>query len=245
MPRAARIHSASGFYHAVMRGIGKQILFEEDEDYRRFPYTLERYLREENADVYAYCLMENHLHLLLHVDAGLDRLMKRIGTSYAYYFNEKYCRSGHLFQDRFSSEPVEDESYLLAVVRYIHNNPQKAGICRREDYPWSSWHAYTGKPDLTSTDFVLGLTDGYEGFLSLSESNEEIECLEISDRRRIPDKDALQLMRAELHVQSGTELQNMSKEARDEALRRLKEEGLSVRQIERLTGINRGVVLKA
>ena len=245
MPRAARIHSASGCYHAVMRGIGKQILFEEDEDYRRFQYTLERYLREENAEVYAYCLMENHVHLLLHVDAGLDRLMKRIGTSYAYYFNEKYCRSGHLFQDRFNSEPVENEPYLLAVVRYIHNNPQKAGICRREDYPWSSWRAYTGKPDFTSTGFVLGLTGGYEGFLSLSESNEEIECLEISDRRRIPDKDALQLIRAELNVQSGTELQNMSREARDEALRRLKEEGLSVRQIERLTGINRGVVLKA
>ena len=131
MPRTARIPSASGCYHVVLRGIGKQILFEEDEDYRRFLHTLERYLRDEKADIYAYCLMENHVHLLLHADSGLDRLMKRIGTSYAYYFNEKYSRSGHLFQDRFSSEPVEDEAYLLAVVRYIHNNPQKAGICRK------------------------------------------------------------------------------------------------------------------
>lgn len=245
MPRTARIPSASGCYHVVLRGIGKQILFEEDEDYRRFLHTLERYLRDEKADIYAYCLMENHVHLLLHADSGLDRLMKRIGTSYAYYFNEKYSRSGHLFQDRFSSEPVEDEAYLLAVVRYIHNNPQKAGICRREDYRWSSWHAYTGKADFTSTGLVLSLVGNAEGFHSFSESAEEIECLDIPERRRIPDEDALQLIRTELHLHSGTELQNMSRETRDSALRLLKEKGLSVRQIERLTGINRGVVLKA
>lgn len=85
MPRTARIQSAIGCYHVVLRGIGKQILFEEEEDYQRFKLTLERYIQEEKADVYAYCLMENHVHILLHIDSGLDRLMKRIGVSYSYY----------------------------------------------------------------------------------------------------------------------------------------------------------------
>ena len=94
MPRRARTISNSGYYHVVMRGIGKQILFEERADYLRFLETLERYLSEEPFDVLAYCLMENHVHLLLHTQSGLERIMKRIAGSYAYYFNNKYERSG-------------------------------------------------------------------------------------------------------------------------------------------------------
>lgn len=245
MSRGARVTGNSGYYHIVSRGIGKQILFEDEEDYTRFLETLRRYKEEEKFEILSYCLMENHVHLLLHVESGLDRIMKRIAVSYAYYYNNKYERTGHLFQDRYKSEPIEDDRYLLAVIRYIHNNPPKAGICSREEYPWSSWHEYMGEAALISKELVFGLTGGADKFASFSATNEEVECLEISERKHLSDSAAKEIIQNVLQVESGTQLQAMSRERRDASLRQLKENGLSVRQIERLTGINRGIVLKA
>ena len=186
--------------------------------------------------------MDNHVHLLLQKTDSLDRLMKRLTCSYAYYYNEKYERSGHLFQDRYRSEPIEDDPYLLAVVRYIHNNPPKAGIAKREDYPWSSWHEYVGTPSLVNTSVILEMTGGLDGFLRLSESREEPECLDITERSRLSDRQAVRLIREKLHLDSGTRIQAMDRAKRDECLVLLKQNGLSCRQIERLTGINRGVI---
>ena len=245
MPRRARKYCDSGYYHVVARGINKQILFEDEEDFERFLYLLRRYRDEENFTIIAYCLMENHIHLLLHTDSNLPRIMKKISVSYAYYFNEKYARNGHLFQDRYTSEPIQDDKYLFAVVRYIHNNPQKAGICPREEYPWSSWHEYITNADLVSTKLILEMCGNITGFLEFSASNEEIECIDVSDKKRLTDKDAQEIIKTELHFDSGTQIQELSRAERDEALSKLKEKGLTVRQIERLTGINRGVVLKA
>lgn len=245
MPRRARMTSASGYYHVINRGIGKQILFEESEDYQRFLETLKRYAEEEKFEVICYCLMENHFHLLIHTENGLDRIMKRISCSYAYYYNEKYGRNGHLFQERYRSETIEDDKRLLAAVRYIHNNPQKAGICRREEYAWSSWREYADRPTIVVPDLVFGITGSKEQFLTFSTGADSEQFLDDEQRTRISDADGLEIIKKELKLKSGTQLQKMDREKRDTALRLLKEKGLSVRQIERLTGINRGVVLKA
>jgi hypothetical protein len=144
-----------------------------------------------------------------------------------------------------SCEPITDDTYLLAAVRYIHNNPLKAGICSREEYPWSSWHEYTGQPDLVTTEIVLSITGGKDGFLELSRSNEDLEGLDISEKTGVSDSEALDIIKKELHLESGTQLQSMGKDERNAAIRLLKEHNLSIRQIARLTGINRGVILKA
>lgn len=245
MPRQARMTSASGYYHVINRGIGKQILFEESEDYQRFLETLKRYAEEEKFEIISYCLMENHFHLLVHTETGLDRIMKRISCSYAYYYNEKYGRNGHLFQERYRSEAIEDDKRLLAAVRYIHNNPQKAGICRREEYAWSSWHEYADRPIIVVSDLVLGIIGSKEQFLAFSAGADSEQFLDDEQRTRISDEEGLEIIKKELKLKSGTLLQKMDREKRDTALRLLKGKGLSVRQIERLTGINRGVVLKA
>ncbi len=226
----------------MTRGVSRQILFEEKEDYVRYLDTLSRLKASEPFEILAYCLMDNHVHLLIQKTDSLDRLMKRVTCSYAYYYNEKYERTGHLFQDRYRSEPIEDDPYLLAVVRYIHNNPLKAGISKREDYPWSSWHEYVGTPSLVNPSLVLEMTGGLDGFLRLSESQEELEFLEITERSRLSDRQAINLIREKLHLDSGTSIQTMDRAKRDECLLMLKQSGLSCRQIERLTGINRGVI---
>ena len=129
MPRQARKKSKTNIYHIILRGINRQIIFEDSEDYTRFIETLDRYKAVSGHNVFAYCLMSNHIHMLIKAEKEEPNLiMKRIACSYVYWYNSKYYRSGHLFQDRFRSEPVETDEYFLTVLRYIHQNPIKAKL---------------------------------------------------------------------------------------------------------------------
>ncbi len=131
MPRQARKSSSTGIYHVMLRGINRQDLFEDDDDYLQFLRSLhllvecydERGYRIPSfCHFYAYCLMPNHVHLLIQEKtAAIGDIVKRITVSYAYHFNKKYQRNGHLFQDRFRSEPVDDISYFKTLLRYTMN----------------------------------------------------------------------------------------------------------------------------
>ncbi len=245
MPRAARKKSESGYYHVMLRGIGRQILFEDEEDNERFLTTLQRYRLELGFDLVAYCLMENHVHLLLHDNRDqLDLIMKKIAGSYAYYFNHKYDRSGHLFQDRYGSEAIEDDAYLLTVIRYIHRNPEKAGIARARDYRWSSYGAYLKQRAEVDNAWALELIGGPEGFESFMARAVEGNCLDIHEKATMRDEAAREWICAHYKVASGIQLQQWKKKERDAALKELKDIGMSVRQLERLTGINRGIIQK-
>ena len=240
MSRLPRIFSYTSFYHVIVRGIGKQILFEENADYRFYLSILKKHSIETNIRVYAYCLMENHVHILLYdPEKNLSLLMKKIGVCYAHFFNKKYERTGHLFQDRYLSEPVETEAYLLTVYRYILKNPEKAGICTPKNYPWSSYHEYTTIPDFLQE--LIASKGGFESFIS---ENDSCDCMEYESIRQ-DDKWAEKIIRQQLKGKSGTILQNYDRRSRNQVLHSLKEAGLSIRQIERLTGINRGVIQKA
>jgi len=128
MPRTIRKGSKTGVYHIMLRGINKQCIFNDGEDKRIFINRLLRYKEIGDFEIYAYCLMDNHVHLLIKERSEtVSVLIKRIGVSYVNWFNNKYDRTGHLFQDRFKSEPVENDSYLLTAARYIHQNPVKIG----------------------------------------------------------------------------------------------------------------------
>jgi len=147
MPRQARTKGEFSIYHIIQRGNEKKSLFLSGDDRWRFIETLERMKRKYNFLLYAYCLMDNHVHLLID-DNGNDisRLVKCINISYVYYFNQTHRRCGHLFQDRFRSELVDNDGYLLEVSRYIHNNPVRGGIVKDpSEYQWSSFNIYTGR----------------------------------------------------------------------------------------------------
>jgi putative transposase len=149
MPRQSRRLSKSKIYHVMERGNEKKAIFLDDEDKQRFMTILSLKNENNGYSVYAYCLMDNHVHLVIDErQDSVSRIMKSINISYAGYFNRKYSRVGHLFQDRFKSEPVEDDRYLLAVIRYIHQNPVKAGIVKHaKNYKWSSYCEYLGEND--------------------------------------------------------------------------------------------------
>ena len=144
MPRQKRKLGLSKIYHIIARGNERKDIFLDDEDKNKFVQIIINKKRKNEYILYAYCLMSNHLHLLLkEQEDGISRIMRRINTAYAYYFNKKYNRVGHVFQGRFKSEPVENDSYLISVIRYIHNNPVKAKIVNQpEQYKWSSYSLY-------------------------------------------------------------------------------------------------------
>jgi len=147
MPRQARTKGEFSIYHIIQRGNERKSLFLSDDDRLRFIETLKMAKKKYNFLIYAYCLMDNHVHLLID-DNGNDisKLVQSINISYAYYFNRTYSRCGHLFQDRFKSELVDNDGYLLEVSRYIHNNPVKANIVKEPSkFQWSSYNIYTGR----------------------------------------------------------------------------------------------------
>ncbi len=252
MPRKARQKSESGIYHIIMRGINRRVIFNEDEDCHRFLQTLKYYKETSGYELYAYCIMSNHIHLLLKVGPEpLEQIMRRICGKFVYWYNHKYDRAGYLFQDRFKSEPVEEDAYFLTALRYIHQNPLKAGIVQTlRDYPWSSYHAYIHREQLVDIDFVLRMFAGDKEealaeFMSFNEQKTNEKCLEVDEEKRLTDQKAQEIIKRICKVSVVEDWQKVDRNTRDSYFRKLKQEGLSVRQIARLTGLNRGIVLKA
>ncbi len=242
MPRSARKSSETGYLHVITRGIGRQLLFEDAHDYSYYLWLLEKYSESTGVSVCAYCLMQNHVHLLIYDKEGAaPDLMKRIGVSYAYYFNHRYERTGHLFQDRYKSEPIKDDSYLLSAFKYILRNPQAAGICSAEDYPWSSYMLYGKKNSFVDTALLCGMLGSFENYARFVAEDDE-KTMQEFEPVRVGDVSAARIIEEVLGSSSGTVLQSYDRKQRNEAISRLRKAGLSVRQIERHTGVSRGVI---
>ena len=188
--------------------------------------------------------MSNHVHILLKEGKeNLTLVLKRIAGSYVYWYNWKYHRSGHLFQDRFKSEPVEDDAYYLTVIRYIHQNPVKAGICRNVDgYKFSSYNEYINNATLIDTDFCLGIIDKEQFIEFNNEFNDDV-CLDISNNDfRLNDDEALKIILKTCRCKSVSDFQKFDKIKRNYYIGKFYQKGLSIRQISRLTGLSRKVV---
>ena len=182
MPRKIRELIDGGIYHVFNRGNDRRNLFEDDEDFNYFLNQILMVKTELNAGLYHYCLMTNHFHLLIQITKAetLSKLMHRIQLSYARYFKRKYSFVGHVFQERFRSPRIPEESYYLQCGRYIERNPVKAGLVKdSSQYEWSSASYYaSGKLNLLITPNLyyqeMGLTPeqrqlNYRRFLSVDE----------------------------------------------------------------------------
>ncbi|MFL5895236.1 MAG: transposase [Thermoleophilaceae bacterium] len=149
MPRKKRVELAGGIHHICARGVNKELIFRQDEDRVAYTAMLAATTREYGWLCMGYCLMPNHVHLLLetpepNLGAGMQWLQGQYGRS----FNKQYARSGHLFQDRFHQELITDEGHLLAAVGYIAVNPVAGGLCSDPaEWRWSShWSVAAGQP---------------------------------------------------------------------------------------------------
>ena len=164
MPRPPRLHVPGAFYHVTLRGNHRQDIFFKPADRRLFNELTAEVIDRFTARLHAYCLMTNHVHLLVQVgDAPLGRLMLRIAGRYARTVQRQLHTTGHLFEKRYYPLLVDADEYLLELLRYIHLNPVRAHmVASANDYPWSSHHAYLGVQDQpwVTTDSALSMFHG-------------------------------------------------------------------------------------
>jgi putative transposase len=257
MPRKAREKSGSGIYHVILRGANRQEIFHEDEDCQVFLATLARYKSYSSLDIYAWCLMSNHVHLLLREgNEELSHTMKRIGVSFVQYYNKKYRTNGHLFQDRFKSEKVESDRYLMTVVRYIHQNPLKAGAVERvEDWKWSSCPVYYGKNKggLLDGAYVLErFSDtpsvARERFRQFNEMSSQDQCLDEATHssKKLTDEEARTEIKEVLGALEIPHVKTLPRQQRKQLLRQIKQiKGLSQRQAARILGLSPNLIFRA
>jgi REP element-mobilizing transposase RayT len=162
MPRVARIKSENGIYHIMVRSISDIPLFKDNEDKNKYLELIKKYKLTYIFKVYAYCLMTTHAHIAIDCcGADISKIVKSINQCYASYFNKKYNRHGHVFQDRFKSKLVDNDKYLLTLTAYIHNNPKDISDEKKSilDYRYSSLGIYlnlaTDTFDILDVDYIL------------------------------------------------------------------------------------------
>ena len=170
MPRTSRKRSETGFYHVILRGNGKQNLFETDKDRAAFMEAARSSFSRDSVTLIAWCLMDNHVHLI--IDDPLDRIstaIQRVTSTYAMYFNHSFGHSGHVFEGRYGSVPIIDDEQLLAAVKYVHNNPLKGMGITPDRYPWCSYSEYaSGVSRFADIDMLLELLGGTQAFVMFS-----------------------------------------------------------------------------
>ena len=240
MSREARRKSGTGVYHVMLRAVNRQKIFYDGNDYKKFLYFLGHYKEECGFKLYAYCLMPNHIHILIgESEVPLSTIFRKIGAGFVYWYNTKYDRVGHLFQDRFRSEAVEDESYLLTVTRYIHLNPVKAGICPEPgEYRYSSYNDYLENRGITDTDLVIGMMGDRE-FSEFHSLPADDCCLDVEETvcTKLTDEQVNDFIRDRFGITEPQKIQAIAKTGRIGIIKELREKGASIRQINRITGL--------
>ena len=244
----------------MLRGNERKDIFIDKEDKEKFIKIIIAKKVNNAFKLYAYCIMDNHLHLVIKEQKEtISQIIKKIAISYVYYFNNKYKRVGHLFQDRYKSETIEDEAYLLSAIRYVHNNPEKAEITKKEKYKWSSYPNYidllnhhTELPEIKeilemfSTDIERALKE----FINFSNQYEEKNFLEMEGiiKSEIDEENVNEYINGYLKSRNfkkeDLKRREHTKEKKDLIRQLTKRSNLSKRKIAILIGVNREMVRK-
>lgn len=252
MPRIIRQISSTKVYHIILRGIDKQDIFFSEKDYNKFIEILKETKKQYEYDIYSYCLMNNHIHLIIYdKDDNLPKIMQSIAIRYSIYFNKKYNRVGHLFQNRYLSKKIEDGIYLKAACRYIHQNPQKAGIEKTENYKWSSYREYIGRKLIINPNMLLLLFDKNEDeakkefikFHSIQSNTEISDLIEFEMKEKMTDEEALKYICELVKIDNVYEILEFKVEKRNQIISKIKEnKKITSAQISRVLGLNRKII---
>ena len=246
MQRRNREYSVSNVYHVVYRGNDRHDIFYDEED----RYVLLKYIKElikkYNIDVFSYCLMSNHIHLVQKVEKkNFSKAMQSLAIKYSMYFNKKYNRTGHLFENRFYSKKVENLDYFIHLCKYIHRNPEKANLCKTEEYKWSSFKEYLGKEYIINKNILLHYFDNnLEQFVNYTLTNDDLEDLykfaEFEIIKKLTDDELSNIIKAKIGVKNASDISLFNEEKRKSILLDLKLiSGTNLNQLSRVTKINR------
>lgn len=162
MPRKKRQESPTGVYHWIQRGVHRKKIFHSKPDFLKYLELADSYRNQFHIDIFNYCLMDNHIHILLKSDSlkNLGLFSHFISRRYAYYYCKKYKWIGKVFQDRYKSIPIDRDEYLLECARYIERNPVKAELVEKViEYQYSSYSHYMGE----ATNHIITHNPGFLG----------------------------------------------------------------------------------
>ena len=255
MPRKSRIYSNSKIYHIIFKGIDNQEIFYDDKDRRYFLNQLLKVKKIFEYDIYAYCLMVNHVHIVMRVeDESLSKVVKNFIIRYVAYFNRKYERSGPLVQDRFKSKNVENLKYFLEVCRYVHKNPENAGIAKTSEYQWSSYQEYIGNQRIINKSVLLHyFNNDIDNFIKYSNKvNNIADILELSEYEilgKLKDEEVINIIIKQFNLQSREDVamffKSKSIKEKKECIKELKKiSGTNITQLSRITRLNRNLLKK-
>ena len=242
--RKPRTMSESNFYHVVFKGSGGRLLFENNDDRSVFLAFLRDALANTALYVHAFCLMDNHVHLVVEAPFDeLSRVASPVEQRYAQLYNLRYQRTGPLFVRPFWSEPINSEEQLLCTVRYVHNNPAAAGICKPADWRWSSYLVYAENIDefgIVTSEYVLDLLGSRDAFLRFS-APEQATMLPYPGShltRHHSQAELASIARDILGNETLNELKRMNVRERAPHLKLLASRGFGPRQIARVTDLS-------
>lgn len=182
MPRNSRNRINTNFFHIMVQGLNKEFIFSKVEDKKQYLKLVNRIKKEVNIIIVSYCIMDNHVHILVktHATGQLSKFMHKVNTLYAIYYNQKYNRVGYVFRDRYKSQVIYSEKQLYACINYIHNNPVKARMCKCPcDYKYSSYNQYKQNFDIDEKNIKYILAKDNEvqekNMIFLEDENEKEE----------------------------------------------------------------------
>ena len=244
MPRRPRDFSKTDIYHVILRGNDKCDIFYEDQDRYVFLDRVEETKKKFNYEIYTYCLMDNHVHMVIRVkDNFLSKSMQSLEVRYSSYFNKKFNRTGHLFQNRFFSKKVENLNYFLTVCKYIHRNPEKANMEKTENYKWSSYQEYVGKEKIIDKSVLLYYfgdnMEEFEKFTLINDDKEQIYYYSDFELiTKLSEEELIDIIVQKFDLKNASDVSLLEKEKMKEILKQLKNlQGTSLSQISRVTRI--------
>lgn len=245
--------TVTGFYHVCARGAGKQLIFEGDEDRWEFLELMRECCREEGVTVIAWCLMGNHVHLVLaDYEDRMSAAMHRLLLTYARRFNKHTGRTGHLFQNRFDRRSLDTDWQVMEAIRSVHADPQEAGVSLIERYPWSSFAEHLRACDSDAADATRGFCDpscvlelfgSAEAFAAYSLSTPDGSEPALCDMKETEwERHAFADKMAKRLGVPLNELKTVAPSRRDRIIFALHDVGYTVREVERYTGISKSTV---
>jgi len=250
-----RTYSNSQIYHIIIKGIDNQNIFYDDQDRYVFLKKLLLTKQEYENKIYAYCLMDNHIHMVIRIQKQfLSKAMQSLMIRYVQYFNKKYERIGTLVQSRFKSKNIEDQRYFLEVCRYVHRNPENAGMTKTNEYKWSSYQEYLQKGKIVDKEILLHyFNNDINEFINYTEKKDNIENLsEIAEFEiigRLKDEETLEIIMKIFNIndvsQVPTFFKSRSKAELEEDILKIKRiKGTNKTQVARLIRVDRKTVKK-
>ena len=245
--------TVTGFYHVCARGTGKRLIFEGDDDRWEFLELMRKCCREEGVTVIAWCLMGNHVHLVLaDYEDRMSAAMHRLLLTHARRFNKHTGRTGHLFQNRFDRRSLDTDWQVMEAIRSVHADPQEAGMSLIERYPWSSFPEHLRAYDGDAADAARGFSDpscvlelfgSAEGFIAYSLSTPDGSEPALCDMKETEwERHAFADKMAKRLGVPLNELKTVAPSRRDGIIFVLHDGGYTVREIERYTGISKSTV---